>query len=291
MNSDDANAASYALSSSRLSPRPAPTPPALDLANITCSFADRSRPGRNYTAVRDATLKVGDGEFVALVGPTGCGKSTLLNVGAGLLAPTAGTARTFGDPLHGLNRHAGYLFQPDSLFPWRNALDNVAAGLEFRGITKPEARTRAQSWLARVGLAAHATKYPHELSGGMRKRVALAQTWILQPRVLLMDEPFSALDVQTRQLMENELLAIWGDNRASVLFVTHDLEEAIALADRVVVLSAGPESRPIAEFAIDLPRPRDVAEIGLQPQFRSLYRQIWAALKDQVLTAYARAHA
>jgi NitT/TauT family transport system ATP-binding protein len=266
-------------------------PPALDLTNITCSFADRSHPGSEYTAVRDATLKVGDGEFVALVGPTGCGKSTLLNVGAGLLAPTAGTAHTFGDPLRGLNRHAGYLFQPDSLFPWRNALDNVAAGLEFSGITKPEARSRAKSWLARVGLAAHATKYPHELSGGMRKRVALAQTWILQPRVLLMDEPFSALDVQTRQLMENELLAIWGDNRASVLFVTHDLEEAIALADRVVVLSAGPESRPIAEFAVDLPRPRDVAEIGLQPEFRSLYRQIWAALKDQVLTAYARAHA
>jgi NitT/TauT family transport system ATP-binding protein len=142
-----------------------------------------------------------------------------------------------------------------------------------------------------VGLAAHAAKYPHELSGGMRKRVALAQTWILQPRVLLMDEPFSALDVQTRQLMENQLLALWADNRASVLFVTHDLEEAIALADRVVVLSAGPESGPIAEFAVELPRPRDVAEIGLQPQFRALYREIWAALKDQVLTAYARAQA
>jgi NitT/TauT family transport system ATP-binding protein len=241
--------------------------------------------------VRDATLTVGDGEFVALVGPTGCGKSTLLNVGAGLLAPTSGTARTFGDALSGINRHAGYLFQPDSLFPWRNALDNIAAGLEFRGVAKHEARTRAQSWLARVGLAAHAAKYPHELSGGMRKRVALAQTWILQPRVLLMDEPFSALDVQTRQLMENQLLALWADNRASVLFVTHDLEEAIALADRVVVLSAGPESGPIAEFAVELPRPRDVAEIGLQPQFRALYREIWAALKDQVLTAYARAQA
>ena len=293
---DDANVGgSYRAS---LVPRPSPfaprsssAAPALDLANITCSFADRGQPARNYTAVRDATLTVGDGEFVALVGPTGCGKSTLLNVGAGLLVPTSGAARTFGDALSGINRHAGYLFQPDSLFPWRNALDNVAAGLEFRGVAKQEARTRAQSWLARVGLAAHAAKYPHELSGGMRKRVALAQTWILQPRVLLMDEPFSALDVQTRQLMENELLALWADNRASVLFVTHDLEEAIALADRVVVLSAGPESRPIAEFPVDLPRPRDVAEIGLQPQFRALYREIWAALKDQVLTAYARARA
>jgi len=288
-NSDDVNVGGRHRAS--LAPHPSPAAPALDLANITCSFADRGHPGRSYTAVRDATLTVGDGEFVALVGPTGCGKSTLLNVGAGLLVPTGGTARTFGDALSGINRHAGYLFQPDSLFPWRNALDNVAAGLEFRGVAKQEARARAQSWLARVGLAAHAAKYPHELSGGMRKRVALAQTWILQPRVLLMDEPFSALDVQTRQLMENQLLALWADNRASVLFVTHDLEEAIALADRVVVLSAGPESRPIAEFAVDLPRPRDVAEIGLQPQFRALYRDIWAALKDQVLTAYARAQA
>jgi len=295
-NSNDANIggsyrASLAPRPSSLAPRPSVSAPALDLANITCSFADRGHPGRNYTAVRDASLTVGDGEFVALVGPTGCGKSTLLNVGAGLLVPTSGTARTFGEALSGINGHAGYLFQPDSLFPWRSALDNVAAGLEFRGVAKQEARTRAQSWLARVGLATHAAKYPHELSGGMRKRVALAQTWILQPRVLLMDEPFSALDVQTRQLMENELLALWSDNRASVLFVTHDLEEAIALADRVVVLSAGPESRPIAEFAVDLSRPRDVAEIGLQPQFRALYRQIWAALKDQVLTAYARAQA
>jgi len=263
--------------------------PALEFTRVTCSFADRGQPGRHYTAVSDATLRVGDGEFVTLVGPTGCGKSTLLNVGAGLLVPTDGEIRAFGNPLNGINPGAGYLFQPDSLFPWRTALDNVAAGLEFRSVPRHEARERARPWLERVGLAAHAAKYPHELSGGMRKRVALAQTWILQPRVLLMDEPFSALDVQTRQLMENELLAIWADNRASVLFVTHDLEEAIALADRVVVLSAGPESRPIAEFTVDLPRPRDVAEIGLQPHFLELHREIWRTLKDQVLTAHARA--
>ncbi len=264
---------------------------ALEFTRVTCSFRDRGRPGRHYTAVREANLKVGDGEFVALVGPTGCGKSTLLNAGAGLLAPTSGEVRAFGDPLIGINQYAGYLFQPDSLFPWRDALDNVAAGLEFRGVAKNEARERAQPWLSRVGLAAHAAKYPHELSGGMRKRVALAQTWILQPRVLLMDEPFSALDVQTRQFMENELLSIWADNRASVLFVTHDLEEAIALADRVVVLAAGPDSRPIAEFDVDLPRPRDVVEIGLQPHFRDLHRRIWRTLKDQVLAAHARAQA
>jgi NitT/TauT family transport system ATP-binding protein len=191
--------------------------------------------------------------------------------------------------LAGINRDAGYLFQPDSLFPWRNALENAAAGLEFRGTRRNEAHERARAWLARVGLEGHASKYPHELSGGMRKRVALAQIWILQPRVLLMDEPFSALDVQTRQLMENELLSLWADNRASVLFVTHDLEEAIALADRVIVLSAGPESCPIAEFAVDLPRPRDVAEIGLQPRFIDLHRQVWQTLKAEVLAAHARA--
>jgi sulfonate transport system ATP-binding protein len=264
---------------------------AIEFISVSCSFPDRARPGRNNTAVRRANLRVGVGEFVALVGPTGCGKSTLLNVAAGLLAPTEGAVRAFGEPLAGINQDAGYLFQPDSLFPWRNALDNVAAGLEFRGARREEAREQAQAWLARVGLQGHAAKYPHELSGGMRKRVALAQIWILQPRVLLMDEPFSALDVQTRQLMENELLSLWADNRASVLFVTHDLEEAIALADRVVVLAAGPESHPIAEFAVDLPRPRDVAEIGLQPRFLDLHRQIWQTLKAQVLAAHARASA
>ena len=262
---------------------------ALELEHITCSFVPRTPGAQRYTAVEDATLHVRDGEFVALVGPTGCGKSTLLNAAAGLLAPVAGTVRVFGDPLVGVNRHAGYLFQPDSLFPWRNALDNVAAGLEFRGMSRGDALERAQPWLARVGLGAHAGKYPHELSGGMRKRVALAQTWVLEPRMLLMDEPFSALDVQTRSLMENELLGMWAERRASVLFVTHDLEEAIALADRVVVLAAGPRSRPVSELAIDLPRPRDVAEIRLDARFVALHAQIWQTLKQQVMVAHARA--
>src|SRR5689334_7375181 len=262
---------------------------ALELERITCRFVPRTAAAQSYTAVEDATLAVRDGEFVALVGPTGCGKSTLLNVAAGLLVPLSGTARVFGEPLSGVNRHAGYLFQPDSLFPWRNALDNVAAGLEFRGVPREEAIERARAWLARVGLRAHATKYPHELSGGMRKRVALAQTWVLEPRILLMDEPFSALDVQTRSLMENELLGLWAERRTSVLFVTHDLEEAIALADRVVVLAAGPRSRPVSELAIDLPRPRDVAEIRMEARFVALHAQIWQTLKQQVMVAHARA--
>jgi len=264
---------------------------ALELSRITCAFPGRRGEGEDYVAIRDASLTVGEAEFVALVGPTGCGKSTLLNAAAGLLVPAQGQVRVFGETLTGLNRRAGYLFQPDSLLPWRSALDNVAAGLEFAGMDRDQARSHARPWLERVGLAAHVTKYPHELSGGMRKRVALAQTWILQPKILLMDEPFSALDVQTRQLMENELLAIWADNRASVLFVTHDLEEAIALADRVVVLSAGPASRPIADFRVDLPRPRDVAEVSHDPQFTALHAQVWQTLKEQVMAAHRRAEA
>lgn len=261
---------------------------ALTLVDVTCTFPARGERGP-YTAVERVTLNVDEGEFVALVGPTGCGKSTLLNAAAGLLPPSSGTASVFGQPLNGINRQAGYLFQADALFPWRNALDNVSAGLEFRGVERPRARTRATRWLERVGLGQHLLKYPHELSGGMRKRVALAQTWILEPRILLMDEPFSALDVQTRQLMENELLALWGQEAKSVLFVTHDLEEAIALSDRVVVLSAGPQSRPIAEYAIDLPRPRDVAEIGLDPRFVALHAAIWRTLKQEVMKAHRHA--
>jgi len=262
--------------------------PALVLDDVTCTFPARGVVRETYTAVRAASLTVHDGEFVSLVGPTGCGKSTLLNLAAGLLAPTQGVVQVFGERLLGLNRGAGYLFQSDALFPWRTALGNVTAGLEFRAVPHAEARERAMQWLRRVGLGEHSTKYPHELSGGMRKRVALAQTWILGPRMLLMDEPFSALDVQTRQLMENELLDLWSQDRRCVLFVTHDLEEAIALSDRVVVLCAGPASHPIESFRVDLPRPRDVQEIALHPRYVELHAAIWRALKQEVLKAHAR---
>lgn len=260
--------------------------PALVLDQVTCTFPGRGSTREAYTAVQAASLTVHDGEFVSLVGPTGCGKSTLLNLAAGLQAPTAGTVHAFGERLRGLNGQAGYLFQADALFPWRTALDNVAIGLELRGMPRLQARERAGDWLRRVRLGAHAAKYPHEMSGGMRKRAALAQTLILEPRMLLMDEPFSALDVQTRQLMENELLELWAQERRCVLFVTHDLEEAIALSDRVVVLSAGPASRPIAHYAVDLPRPRDVQEIALHPRFVELHRAIWSALKQEVMKAH-----
>ena len=261
-----------------------PPAPALSLAGVTCTFADKADPGRRYTAVRDVTLAVGAGEFVSVVGPTGCGKSTLLNVAAGLLSPSSGTVEVFGTPLAGINRRAGYMFQTDSLMPWRTALQNVAAGLEFRGSAEPD--VQAHAWLRRVGLGGFADRYPHQLSGGMRKRVGLAQTLVLDPDIILMDEPFSALDVQTRQLMENEVLALWAAKRKAVLFITHDLDEAIALSDRVVVLAAGPASHPIGEFEVDLKRPRDVAEVRTTPRFIELHQAIWSVLREEVLKGY-----
>ena len=259
---------------------------ALALESVRVTFV--SQDGTRYTAIHDTTLRVAPGEFVSVVGPTGCGKSTLLNVAVGLLQPSAGAVRVFGEPLFGLNRKAGYLFQTEALMPWRTALGNVTAGLEFRKIEKEEAKKRGEAWLQRVGLRGFGERYPHQLSGGMRKRVALAQTLILDPEIILMDEPFSALDIQTRHLMENQLLEIWSANRKSVVFITHDLEEAISLSDRVVVLSAGPEAHPIGEFTIDLPRPRDVAEVRLEPRFIELHTRIWHAMKAEVLKSYAR---
>jgi NitT/TauT family transport system ATP-binding protein len=262
--------------------------PALAFDRVTCVFASRERAGESYIAVKDTTLCVGAGEFVSVVGPTGCGKSTLLNVAAGLLQPSSGAVRVLGKPLSGINRDSGYMFQAESLMPWRSALDNVLAGLQFAGVDRNEAEPRANDWLARVGLRGFGKRYPHELSGGMRKRVALAQMLILDPKIMLMDEPFSALDIQTRQMMENELLELWSANRKSVLFITHDLEEAIALSDRVVVLAAGPGTHPIGEFVIDLPRPRDVNEIRLTPAFVELHTRIWHTMKDEVLKGYAQ---
>ena len=259
-------------------------PPALALAGVSCTFVSKDDPGQRYTAVSDVTLTVGAGEFVSVVGPTGCGKSTLLNVGAGLLQPSTGTVQVFGQPLKGINTRAGYMFQAESLMPWRTALANVMAGLEFRGVA--DARLQADEWLRRVGLGGFGDRYPHQLSGGMRKRTSLAQTLALDPDIILMDEPFSALDIQTRQLMENEVLELWASKKKAVLFITHDLDEAIAMSDRVVILSAGPAARPIGEFTIDIPRPRDVAEVKMTPRFLELHAAIWSVLREEVLKGY-----
>ena len=258
--------------------------PALALDAVSCTFISRDDPGQRYTAVRDVTLTVGAGEFVSVVGPTGCGKSTLLNMAAGLLMPSRGRIEVFGAPLAGINARAGYMFQSESLMPWRTALGNVMAGLEFRGVA--DARAQADDWLKRVGLGGFGDRYPHQLSGGMRKRASLAQTLALDPDIILMDEPFSALDIQTRQLMENEVLALWAAKKKAVLFITHDLDEAIAMSDRVVVLSAGPASHPIGEFRIDLERPRDVTEVRTLPRFVELHKAIWDVLREEVLTGY-----
>jgi len=255
---------------------------------VSCTFISKDDPGQRYTAVQDVSLSVAAGEFVSVVGPTGCGKSTLLNVGAGLLQPSTGAVRVFGQPLQGINTRAGYMFQAESLMPWRTALGNVMAGLEFRGVPLADARAQAEDWLRRVGLGGFGDRYPHQLSGGMRKRTSLAQTLALDPDIILMDEPFSALDIQTRQLMENEVLALWASKRKAVLFITHDLDEAIAMSDRVVVLSAGPAARPIGEFAIDLERPRDVAEVRTTPRFIELHKAIWDVLREEVLKGYAQ---
>jgi NitT/TauT family transport system ATP-binding protein len=257
---------------------------AVELRGVEVAF--RLADGTDYRAVRHIDLKIAPGEFVAIVGPTGCGKSTLLNAVAGLVG-VRGMVGIFGTPLAGLNRRAGYLFQQDALMPWKTALANVAVALEPAGVPAAKAREQARSWLQRVGLGTFLDRYPHQLSGGQRKRVALAQTLIRDPEILLMDEPFGPLDAQTRALMGDLLLSLWSTDRKAVLFVTHDLDEAISLADRVVVMSAGPAARIIAAHSIDLPRPRVSADIRLEPRFHALQRAIWADLRDEVLRAYA----
>src|SRR6186713_2660052 len=261
---------------------------ALELDRITVTFHSPDAPAQRYTAVADTTLRIRAGEFVSVVGPTGCGKSTLLNIGAGLLEASSGEVKVFGAPLAGINARAGYMFQTEALMPWRSALANVMVGLQYRSVPDAEARGQAQAWLERVGLGGFGDRYPHQLSGGMRKRTALAQVLALDPDIILMDEPFSALDIQTRQLMENEVLALWQAKKKAVLFITHDLDEAIAMSDSVVVMSAGPASRPIGAFDVDLARPRDVAEIKTNPRFIELHAAIWAVLRDEVLKGYAQ---
>jgi len=260
--------------------------PAIELINVSRRFI--TPDGKSMTAIRDFTMTVERGEFVAVVGPTGCGKSTTLNLVTGLAKPSAGEVRVMGGPVNGIDPRIGFVFQTDALFPWLSVLDNVLAGPSYRGKPREQALADAKAWLARVNLGEHASKYPHQLSGGMRKRVSLAQTFINEPQILLMDEPFSALDVQTRALMHEELLRLWSEARASVVFVTHDLEEAIALADKVYVLTAGPATVK-AVYPVDLPRPRNVADIRYDPQFIALSRTIWGSLKEEVQLGYQRA--
>jgi len=252
---------------------------AIQISGVTRRFL--TPDGKFNTAMRDFDLTVKCGEFVCVVGPTGCGKSTALNLVTGLIRPSAGQVHLMGQPVTGIDRRVGFVFQADALFPWRNVLDNVAAGPRYRGMPKAQANDKARQWIARVGLGAYESLYPHQLSGGMRKRVALAQTFINEPEILLLDEPFSALDVQTRTVMQDELLSLWSETRASVVFVTHDLEEAVALADQVVVLTASPATVKKVH-RIDLPRPRVMSEIRYEPRFVEIARRIWEDLREEV---------
>jgi NitT/TauT family transport system ATP-binding protein len=258
---------------------------AILIDDVTLRFT--TPDGNMMTAIRDFTMTVARGEFACVVGPTGCGKSTTLNLVTGLLRPTTGTVRVMGNPVDSISRDIGFVFQADALFPWRSVIDNVAAGPLYRGTAKSEAYDRARDWIARVGLARFEKHYPHQLSGGMRKRVALAQTFINQPKILLMDEPFSALDIQTRTLMQDELLSLWSELKSSVVFVTHDLEEAVALADKVYVLTAGPGTVK-SVYQIDLPRPRVMADIRYDPQFVETARVIWDDLREEVQIGQSR---
>ena len=257
---------------------------AVELAGVTQRFA-KDGGQQAFTALRDVSLQVRAGEFVSLVGPSGCGKSSLLWIIAGLVTPSAGQVEVLGKPVSGVNREVGIIIQQDALLPWRDARENVALPLRFRGMSKREARARADDWLNRVGLRGFASSYPHQLSGGMRKRVAIAATLAFEPKVLLLDEPFSALDVQTRNLMENDLLDLWTGSGQSVLFITHDLEEAVGLSDRVVVMTASPGT-VLADYKVDLARPRDLLEDRSHTDFLHVYSQIWDGLRREVMQAH-----
>jgi NitT/TauT family transport system ATP-binding protein len=260
-------------------------PPSIALRGVSKVYRPPKKPP--YLAIDRVDLDVEEGRFVSVVGPSGCGKSTILALVAGLITATIGTITIRDDPVRALRTDVGFLFQRDALLPWRTVRENVSLALRFRGLGRREIADRVDPWLARVGLAPFADNFPHELSGGMRKRAQLAQSLVVDPSVLLMDEPFSALDVQTRNLMENELLERWGASGKTVLFITHDLEEAIALSDELVVMTAGP-GRIKARYPVTLPRPRNVSEARFAPGFVSLYERAWSDLRDEVLHSYER---
>jgi len=257
-----------------------PAEPVIELTNVTRRFV--SPDGKSMTAMKEFNLTVMPGEFVAVVGPTGCGKSTTLNLVTGLVPPSGGQVSVMGKPVAGIDPSIGFVFQTDALFPWKSVIDNVVAGPIYRGVKKAKAYEAAHK-----NLSGHENKFPHQLSGGMRKRVSLAQTFINEPKILLMDEPFSALDVQTRVLMHDELLKLWGDSGACVIFVTHDLEEAIALADKVVVLTSSPATVK-SVYTVNIPRPRVASEIRFDPRFLEISRVIWDDLREEVLRGASR---
>ncbi len=259
------------------SPRDLP-PMQIEIENVAKRFTAR---GRSIDALTDVSLTVARGEFVALIGPSGCGKSTLLNMVAGLMTPSRGAVRYAGKPVTSVNRDVGYMTQSDSLLPWRTAEANVMLPLLLRGESKHGARDKARDQLGRVGLSGFADAYPRELSGGMRKRAALAQLLVYEPETLLLDEPFGALDAQLKLVLAQELAQLHARTAKTILFVTHDLGEAIALADRVVVFTGRP-GRIKAVANVALPRPRDLFRARFEPAYQALYEELWAALAPEI---------
>ncbi len=229
----------------------------------------------------DVSLAVDPGEFVAIVGPSGCGKSTLLNLTAGLMRPSAGQVYYDRKPVTDVNTRVGYITQKDNLLPWRTVRGNVSLALEVRGFPARERRELVDELIRKVGLSGFEEHYPSELSGGMRKRATLARTLVYDPETLLMDEPFGALDAQLKLLMHDELLRLWQKTRKTIVFVTHDLAEAVTLADRVVVMSARPARVKFVQ-EIDLPRPRDVYEVRFSPRFSALCERVWSCLREDI---------
>jgi len=253
-------------------------PAKIRLHDVGIVFRPRGREA--VVACRDVTFDVPEGAIVSIVGPSGCGKSTLLNIVSGLLAPSRGRAEVDGKVVTGVRHDVGYMFARDGMMPWRTALENVEFGLEVRKV--PNRREIAREWLRRVGLDRFEGHYRHELSQGMRQRVAVARTFAIEPNILLMDEPFGALDSQTRLLLQELFLEVWEKNKRTVLFVTHDLHEAIFLSDTVLVSTNRP-GRVKSMIPVDLPRPRlPPAELAVAPEFRDIYSRIWADLKDEV---------
>lgn len=250
----------------------------LEIRNVAKRFRSRDRI---VTALHNFDLTVKQGEFLTIVGPSGCGKSTLLNLVSGLVGTNEGELLLNGQHIRGVDRNIGYITQSDNLYPWRTARDNVAFSLELAGVPKEERYRRADEWIERVGLGGFANAYPHELSGGMRQRANIIRTLIYEPKVILMDEPFGPLDAQTRITLQDQLLKLWDKSRATVIFITHDLTEAIGLADRVVLMSARP-GRIVRVADVLIPRPRDIFHIHDNAEFRRLYDEIWRELEVQV---------
>lgn len=233
---------------------------------------------RTVNTLDDIHFRAQAGSFVCLVGPSGCGKTTLLRIIAGLLAATSGEVR-FENGSHNGRPHCAMVFQDHGLFPWLSVIDNVAFGLETRGVPRHERQLRARAMIDRVRLGGFAQNYPHQLSGGMRQRVGIARAFLAEPDILLMDEPFGALDAQTRLILQEELLSIWREQQKTVVYVTHDIEEAILLGDRVLVLSGRP-AHIRADIPISLPRPRDLLA-GDHPEVQSIKKYAWQLIEEE----------